>query len=104
MQTKERELSIPSLPYIDKVEERKITNLVMFANKQYRLARYRIEKGTEWLIDICKMLAVQPLARNMYRKLSYPSSFNTTSLDLISMHYGTPHMEYRKDVFEKKEE
>ena len=104
VQTKERELSIPSLPYIDKVEERKITNLVMFANKQYRLAKYRIEEGTEWLIDICKMLAVQPLARNMYRKLSYPSSFNTTSLDLVTMPYGGEHMEYRRKTFEKKDD
>ena len=39
VQTKERELSIPSLPYIDKVEERQLTHLVMFANKHYRIAK-----------------------------------------------------------------
>ena len=68
VQSVERELSIPSLPYLDRHEERKIANLVMLANKYYRLAKYRITEQTQFVIDIAKVIAVQFIVLSKFKK------------------------------------
>lgn len=78
IQSKERELTIPSLPFIDKYEERKITNLVMLANKHYRLSKHRIREGSEFVLDLAKIYACQFNAAQMYSKLKFPSEFDNS--------------------------
>ena len=98
VQSVERELSIPSLPYLDRHEERKIANLVMLANKYYRQAKYRITEQTQFVIDIAKVIAVQFNAKLMYNKLSYPSSFDRTVKNLSKYHYSGEFREFEDAV------
>ena len=104
VQSVERELSIPSLPYLDRHEERKIANLVMLANKYYRLAKYRITEQTQFVIDIAKVIAVQFNAKVMYNKLSYPSSFDRTVDNVTKYHYSGEFREFEDAVAQELED
>lgn len=104
VQSVERELSIPSLPYLDRHEERKIANLVMLANKYYRQAKYRITEQTQFIIDIAKVIAVQFNAKLMYNKLSYPSSLDRTVKNLSKYHYDGEFREFEDAVAQELED
>jgi hypothetical protein len=104
VQSVERELSIPSLPYLDRHEERKIANLVMLANKYYRQAKYRITEQTQFVIDIAKVIAVQFNAKLMYNKLSYPSNFDRTVKNLSRYHYSGEFREFEDAVAQELED
>jgi len=104
VQSVERELSIPSLPYLDRHEERKIANLVMLANKYYRQAKYRITEQTQFVIDIAKVIAVQFNAKVMYNKLSYPSRLDRTVKNLSKYHYSGEFREFEDAVAKELED
>lgn len=86
LSTDGRELNVPSLPYVSKLEERKATNLVMMANKLYRLSKYRDIRDEE-LLELSKILAASANTVVMYRKLMFPSYMNATTYSVNRRRY-----------------
>ena len=104
LSTDGRELSVPSLPYVSKLEERKATNLVMMANKLYRLSKYRDIRDEE-LLELAKILAASANTVVMYRKLMFPSHMNATTYNVnrrrYRYDYDSKFREYEKAIDEK---
>lgn len=96
LSTDGRELSVPSLPYVSKLEERKATNLVMMANKIYRLTKYRDIRDYE-LLELAKILAAASNTANMYRKLMFPSHMNVTTYNVQRRRFGYNHNKTLRD-------
>lgn len=86
LSTDGRELNVPSLPYVSKLEERKATNLIMMANKIYRFEKYRDIQDNE-LLELAKILAAASNTVNMYRKLMFPSHMNVTTYSVHRSNY-----------------
>lgn len=98
-----KELSVPSLPYASKFEERKMANLIMFANKHYRFDRY---VGIEHpqILQLAKVIAGGFNARLLYRKLQLPSRFKVSRKEAQSYYAREEIMKFRsyaQDAFNK---
>ena len=79
-----RELQVPSLPYLDGIEERKAINLTMLANKYFRFDRYKkLILGTEDIIYLSQLISSVWHVKLMYKKLCYPSRIDASTKNLV---------------------
>lgn len=89
-----KELSVPSLPYASKFEERKMANLIMFANKHYRFDRYVGVKHPQ-ILQLAKVIAAGFNARLLYKKLQYPSRLKVSRKEMQSYYGREEVMDFR---------